>query len=73
MPVTAMVPVDSTSIRSVGYDAVKRELYVEFVESGDTYVYTGVGPKTIHALVTAESVGGYFNREIRPRYPYRKL
>ncbi len=73
MPVPVMVRVDSTSISSVGYDEATCELYVQFVESDATYVYYGVGPRTHRELVEAESIGGYFNRKIRPRYPWRRL
>jgi hypothetical protein len=69
----AMRPVDSSSIDEVGYDAGKRELYVRFLESGDTYVYYGVEREVYDDLLAAPSKGAYLNRAIKGRYFYRKL
>jgi lysyl-tRNA synthetase class 2 len=64
-----MVPVVSSVIAAVGYDPEERRLWVDFV-SGRRYVYDGVGARTHRELLDAESVGSYFNREIRDRYPF---
>lgn len=46
-------------------------LEIEFV-SGAVYRYTAV-PRRVHReLLGASSLGGYFNREIRGRYAYRR-
>lgn len=67
-----MTPVDSTSIRSIGYDEASSTLYVEFAD-GATYIYDNV-PQLIHQeLLQAESVGGYFNRVIRANYSYSQV
>jgi hypothetical protein len=67
-----LVPVASSSIRAVGYDAATHRLYVRF-HSGNAYVYAGV-PRRVHReLMAAESVGGYFNREVRPQYAYTQV
>lgn len=61
--------VDSSTMKSVGYQAKSRILEIEF-ESGAVYQYLGV-PERIHEeLIGAESKGRYFNREIRDVYPY---
>jgi hypothetical protein len=61
--------VSSSSISSVGYDAGRETLEVEF-HSGRVYQYYGV-PSAVHQkLVRADSIGGYFNSRIRPNYPY---
>ena len=67
-----LVSVESSSIAAVGYDAARRELTVRFV-GGGVYVYSGVPARTHRELVEAESIGGYFNREIRNAYPYRQV
>jgi hypothetical protein len=65
--VPPLVPVASSSIRAVGYDAATHRLYVRF-HSGELYAYADV-PRRVHReLMAAGSVGGYFNREVRPRY-----
>jgi hypothetical protein len=62
--VVSRVPVTSTHLQSVGYDKVSQTLTIEF-RSGEVYEYQGV-PPDIHAeLMSAESHGRYFHRQIR--------
>ncbi|WP_395295333.1 KTSC domain-containing protein [Kitasatospora hibisci] len=65
-------PVDSSALRSVGYDAARRVLEVEFA-GGCVYAYDSVPGRVHGELMAAESHGRYFVREIRGRYPYRRL
>ena len=62
-------PVDSTTMRSVGYQAESRILEIEF-DSGRVYQYLEVPAKIYEQLLRAESKGRYFNDEIREIYPY---
>ncbi|MCC7009587.1 MAG: KTSC domain-containing protein [Acidobacteria bacterium] len=64
-----MVQVVSTSIEAIGYDADSQELFVRFL-SGNTYRYHGVPPSVAAAFLAAPSKGSYFNREIKPAYPF---
>jgi len=59
--------VESTTMRSVGYDQTNQVLEVEF-QSGAIYQYLDVRPAIHKELVDAESKGRYFNREIRDIY-----
>lgn len=59
--------VDSTTMRAVGYDPMKRVLEVEF-QSGAVYQYPNVPPGIFRKLLKAESKGRYFNGEIRDSY-----
>lgn len=59
--------VDSTTMRSVGYDAVEQVLEVEFT-SGAIYQYLEVPAAVFDGLMHAESKGRYFNQEIRDDY-----
>jgi hypothetical protein len=61
--------VDSSTMRSVGYERKRRVLEIEF-ESGAVYQYLGVPARIYEQLVGAESKGRYFNSEIRDVYPY---
>jgi len=62
------LPVSSSAIASVGYDAPTSVLEVEF-RSGDVYRYFVV-PASVHdALMTAPSKGRFFQERIRDRYP----
>ena len=61
----------STVIRAFDYDAGARELSIQFV-TGRCYAYFGVPPEEVEALRRARSKGGYFNRRIRDRFPYKR-
>jgi len=64
--------VESTTIRSVGYDEGSKILEIEF-QSGEVYQYLDV-PSAVHSkLLSAESKGRYFNGEIRDDYPFVRL
>jgi KTSC domain len=59
--------VESTTMRSVGYDHTKQVLEVEF-QSGAVYQYLDVAPAIYMELMVAASKGRYFNSEIRDSY-----
>jgi hypothetical protein len=64
--------VSSSSLVSVGYDAERRELEIQFV-SGSIYRYFGVLPYAYEALMHAASKGRHFNEKIRDRYRFLRL
>lgn len=43
-------------------------LYVEFIGGRHGYCYLGVPVEKYEEMLAAESVGGYFAREIKPHY-----
>lgn len=59
--------VQSSNIRSVGYDPIDRVLEIEF-SSGSVYQYAGVEPDVVTDLMAAPSIGSHFGRYIRPSY-----
>jgi hypothetical protein len=59
-------------ISRLGYDGGKNLLEVEF-RTGRIYQYFLVPNAAYQALRRAESIGEYFNREIRTRYPCREV
>jgi len=62
----------SRAVVSAGYDAVSRELEVEFA-SGRVYRFEDV-PESVYAwLLRAPSKGGYVARMINRRYAYRDV
>jgi hypothetical protein len=65
-------PVESSSLRSVGYDPVAQTLEVEF-RSGGIYRYLDVPPETFTAFLRDESLGRYFVRNIRNTYECWRL
>jgi hypothetical protein len=64
--------VQSSNVHSVGYDAEKRRLEVEFM-AGGVYEYFDVPPETHAALLAAPSIGRYLSLEIKPRHTVRKI
>lgn len=68
------VPVESSSIPSVGYDPQLRVLELEFRQSGDIYQYFDVPAEEYAAFLAAESKGTYLNQQFNPRgYRYQRL
>jgi len=66
------VPVQSRAIASVGYDRATNVLELELAE-GEVYRYFAV-PRRVHQeLLSADSIGRYFLREIRDRYGYQRV
>ena len=61
------IPVRSTSIGSIGYQPVERELEIKFRESGDVYRYFDVPAEEHAAFMAAESKGTYLNQVFKPR------
>ena len=64
--------VDSTAIRDIDYDAERAKLLVRFA-SGERYVYVGVPGEVCRSFIDADSKGGFFQAEIRDRYPFNRL
>ena len=58
------VALDSSVLRSAGYDPKRRILEAEFSD-GDVYDYFEVPKRAYDALLAAESHGEYFNRVIK--------
>lgn len=62
--------VESSLIRSVGYDPAGSILEVEFVEPRRIYTFYDVPYSVYDELLEAPSKGRYFNEFIRDDYPY---
>ena len=65
------VPVKSSVLDSVRYDATSQNLVIVF-DNGDIYEYHGVPPSVYEGLLKAESKGRYFHENIRDKYQYKK-
>jgi hypothetical protein len=61
-------PVDSSVIRSVGYEPTTSILEIEF-QTDRRYRYFAVPRSVYLALLDAPSPGTFFNKHIRDRYP----
>lgn len=65
------LPVSSSRIKAVGYDKLTGKLEVEFPQGG-VFVYYEVPHSVYVELLTATSIGRYFNTRIRGAYDYEK-
>lgn len=65
-------PVESAAVVSVGYDKTQRILEVE-VDGGTVYQYLEVPAREFFALLAADSVGRYYNQQIKTTYEFRKV
>jgi lysyl-tRNA synthetase, class II len=64
--------VESTTMRSVGYDQTNQVLEVEF-QSGAVYQYLDVPGAIYKEFLDAESEGQYFNSEIRDTFGFVRV
>lgn len=68
-----MVPVTSSQVAAVGYDAEAKELRVEFV-SGALYAYDDVPQSVFDNLKQSASVGSYFHSAVKNAgFSYRRI
>ena len=68
----AMLPVSSSMAIAVGYDRDEQILQVEF-QSGAVYQYLGVDEDTWEDLQSSDSIGSFYNQEIKGRYGCDRL
>ncbi|MBN3886605.1 MULTISPECIES: KTSC domain-containing protein [unclassified Nostoc] len=67
-----MLPVISSMAMAVGYDRNEQILQVEF-QSGAVYQYLGVDEDTWEDLHSSDSIGSFYNQEIKGRYDCDRL
>lgn len=67
-----MIPVQSSNVESVGYDAQSEIAYVRFL-NGSLYIYKGVPQWAFDGLLNAPSVGSYLHRNYKNMYPYERI
>jgi len=66
------IQVNSTSVKSIGYDPATRTLEVELV-AGGVYQYFNVAPQVHRDLLAAPSIGRYFAHFVKTTFRSRKL
>jgi hypothetical protein len=66
------IPVDSSAIASVGYDAATATLEVE-ITTGRIYQYFDVPEATHQAFMSAESIGVFYNKVIKEQFRYAQV
>ncbi len=65
-----MITVKSTAISEIGYLPEEHVLGLRFKESGVFYAYADVPESVYQEFISADSIGRYFNSEIKPNYDY---
>ena len=64
--------VSASTIRSVGYDAGKQLLEIEFT-SGSIVQYSGVSPEVHRRFMSAPSPGSFFQDQIDENFSSRRI
>lgn len=67
-----LVPVTSSNLAAIGYDAANSQLHVKF-KNGGVFVYSGVPADKHKALMAAKSIGSHFHAHIRNAHTAVKL
>ena len=67
-----MLPACSTMAAQVGYDEDREILQIEF-NNGAVYQYSAVEPEVWEDLQATDSIGSFYNREIKGYYPSVKV
>jgi hypothetical protein len=65
--------IDSSNLKSVGYDEARQVLAVEFLSSGHVLHYDKVPPEVFGELCAAPSRGQFYARQIKGKYPARPM
>lgn len=66
------LPVSSSTLASVGYDATTGVLEVRF-HHGGIYQYLDVPADVYAGLMSADSLGSYLARVVKPNYAFRRV
>jgi len=71
------ISVDSSNVKSLGYNPASQVLEVEFIRKGGgdgpVYSYDGVPPEKWQGLMASASKGHYLNAEIKGHYTCTKI
>jgi hypothetical protein len=67
-----MIPVRSSSIKSIGYGTAEMILRVKFL-SGLVYDYLNVPENVFEEFLLSSSKGTYLNKKIKNKYRFKKL
>jgi ribosomal protein L32 len=65
-------PVESNAFASVGYDAARRVLALEF-KSGGVHHLVDVSPEDADKFLASDSKGSYFHKHLKGRFASEKV
>ncbi len=66
-------PVESSAIKSIGYNEDKKLLEVQILETGRIYQYKEVPLEEYLDFLDAHSLGKYYNMNIKEKYDYKEV
>ncbi len=69
---TGHMPIQSSSMRSAGYDAENGNMHVRFNDGGH-YVYHGITPEVYQGLMMSSSKGGFLSNNVKGKFAFTKL
>lgn len=61
--------VQSSNVAAIGYDGSEQILFIRFKGKDKIYEHYGVPSDVFNQLQTAESIGSYYARNIKGKYP----
>ncbi|MFA6246862.1 MAG: KTSC domain-containing protein [Mucilaginibacter sp.] len=65
--------INSSALQSIGYDAEKHILELEFKENGDVWQYFNFKPAAYKKFVNSQSLGTFFATRIKGKYDEEKM
>jgi hypothetical protein len=65
--------VNSSALQSIGYDAEKHILELEFRENGDVWQYFNFKPAAYKKFVNSQSLGTFFVTRIKGKYDEERV
>ncbi|MBD2429716.1 MULTISPECIES: KTSC domain-containing protein [Fischerella] len=68
----AMLPMNSSMANAIGYDSNTNILQIEF-HNGAVYQYSDIDQDTWQDLHQADSIGKFFNENVRGKYQYERV
>ncbi|BAU05105.1 KTSC domain-containing protein [Fischerella major NIES-592] len=68
----AMLPMNSSMANAIGYDSDRNILQIEF-HNGAVYQYSDIDQDTWQDLHQADSIGKFFNENVRGKYQYERI
>ena len=63
-----MIPVKSSNLKAIGYDARSRTLRIQFHDRGATYDYQNVPAQVYSLMMLSNSVGTFFSEVVKPHF-----
>ena len=66
------IPVESSNVSSIGYDAASNTLEVAF-HNGSVYQYADVPASVYHAFMEAPSKGRFVHQHLTNQFRYTKI